>query len=273
MISNSESNPSLEKPSYEELQAELEKANKQIDFLKNTLSQKDENVGFYANISHDLRAPISAINSSVEYLLSFDLDKEEIHSVLKLIQSRSFFLQNLISDLFTLSSIQSSGKKLQLEEIEIGSFLEEYFYGCAADSKYNSRILHLQVPLEMECYVKLDTTLIVRVLDNLFTNALKYSGKGDDIWLSAEITDKKKVRVGIKDSGIGIAKENLEKIFERSYMVSQARTPSSQNGCGLGLAIAKSIIQKHGGDIWCESKENEGSVFYFELIPEKIIHE
>lgn len=253
---------------YNDLSLQLEQANQKIEQLTAELSSKQECFDFYANISHDLRAPISAINSSVEYLLSFNnLEQEEITTVLKLIQSRGLFLQNMINEIFTLTSIRSTDKKLQLEEVEMGIFLEEYFYSCSTDSKYNNRILHLQIPIELECVVLIDPQLILRVLDNLFINALKYSRPGDDIWLSAEITPQNKFRFAVKDSGIGIASENIDKIFERSFMVSQSRTPSSQSGCGLGLAIAKTIVEKHHGTIWCESEEGVGSAFFVELNP------
>lgn len=275
-MTDSSKKPAFEKPelTVEELSIALFQANQKLDHLnKRLIVQEQERSEFYANISHDLRAPMAAINSSVEYLLSQDLwDEEEVRSVLHLIQTRSGFLQQMINDIFTLSSINSPSKPLQTEEVDIAMFLEEYFYDCAADAKYNSRVLRLQVPIELECIVAIDPNLMLRVLDNLFTNALKYSTNGANIILSAEITLEKKLRITVSDTGIGIAKENLEKIFERSFMVSEARTPGSQAGSGFGLAIAQSIIHKHGGKIWCESTLNEGSNFIIELNPVAIIN-
>lgn len=276
MSSNSKKAP-FEKPelTVEELSLALFQANQKLDQAnKQLILQEKERSDFYANISHDLRSPMAAINSSVEYLLSQDsLDEEEVRSVLHLIQTRSAFLQQMINDIFTLSSLNSSTKELHLEEVDIGLFLEEFFYDCAADQKYNARVLRLQVPLELECIVNIDPNLILRVLDNLFTNALKYSQSGANIILSAEITSEKKCRIKVSDTGIGISPEDIDKVFERSYMVSKARTPGAQSGCGFGLAIAKSIIEKHGGTIWCESVLGEGSSFIIELDPIEILHE
>ena len=111
----------------------------------------------------------------------------------------------------------------------------------------------------------MDTDHFYRVLDNLFTNALKYSLEDATITLGAMLSsDKKNVIIFVRDTGIGIPASSIQKIFERSYMVSSARTPSS-SGTGLGLSIAKTIIERHNGDIWCESKEGHGSTFYLSL--------
>lgn len=251
----------------EELSIALYEANQKLNSLnKKLIEEEKERSEFYANISHDLRSPMAAINGSVEYLLSRKtFDEQEVRSVLSIIQSRGQFLQNMINDIFTLASLNSSDRFLQKEDISISYFLEDFFYEQAEDPKYEKRSLKLDVPIELECIVSIDPKLIQRVLDNLFTNALKYSKDNAKITLSAKETVSHKLRITVSDTGIGIAKEHLNKIFDRSFMVSPARTPGAEAGCGFGLAIARSIVEKHGGRIWCESIPGQGSDFIVEL--------
>lgn len=261
--------PVFETPelSVEELTLALFNANQKLDALnKKLVEEEKERSEFYANISHDLRSPMAAINSSVEYLLSKkSFDEEEVRSVLTILQSRGQFLQNMINDIFMLSALNTSSRPLQLEEIGIGYFLEDFFYEYDENPKYSERTLTLDVPLTLDSIVKLDPKMMQRVLDNLFSNALKYSDTGDSITLSASEISNRKVQIIVSDTGIGIATKNLEKIFDRSFMVSKARTPGFQAGAGFGLAIAKSIVEKHDGTIHCESTLGKGSAFIIEL--------
>jgi signal transduction histidine kinase len=238
----------------------LDKANKELLQSKKELSE------IYVNISHDLRSPVTAIRNTLEYLLLLDnLDMEEVQRLMKLMYGRVNYLEQLINDTFLLSAISSSSKVLHFENIKIGIFLEDFYYGCEVDNKYVDRRLSLEVPDNFPYIALIDTQMIYRVLDNLFTNALKYSTKDDAITLSVELIEEKKILITVADTGIGIAKEHLSMIFDRTYMVSRARTPGDFNGCGLGLSIAKAIVESHDGRIWCESKLGEGSCFRFTL--------
>lgn len=259
----------FEKPemSIEELSKALFVANQNLDALnKQLIAHAKERSDFYANISHDLRSPVSAISSSIEYLLTKDhVSDVELHSILNMMKNRTASLEQMINDIFTLSALNSTNYPLHMEELDMGIFLEEFFYESAADSQYNGRILRLQVPMELSCMCRIDPLLIKRVLDNLFTNALKYSTKGDSIILGAKIVNLTTLLVSVKDTGIGIPSDQLDKIFNRSYRIDKARTPGKQASLGFGLAIARSIIDKHNGRIWCESTLGEGSAFYIEL--------
>jgi signal transduction histidine kinase len=219
----------------------------------------------FANISHDLRSPITAIRSSIEYLNSVEtFEKSELNYLLKLMNTRIISLENLINDIFLLTTLNNKAIELNFSNIELGMFLEDYFYSNEADKKYAERILELEVPEEFLIPVQIDTGNITRVLDNLFTNALKYSDSGSSIVLGAFVNEDQ-VHIFVKDSGMGISEKNIEKIFDRSYMVSSSRS----SGCGLGLSIAKAIVERHEGNIWCESTLGGGSTFTFTL---PIIH-
>lgn len=237
----------------------LEQANA---LLEESQKQKDM---LFSNISHDLRSPITAIRNSIEYLLSLEeIDKKELTSSLKLMERRSIYLEHLINDVFLLASIDINENMFHKEELNLTYILEDFYFMVAEDSRYENRKLHLDVPEDFECMVSVDSKMFLRVLDNLFTNALKYSLEGASITLNA-YKDNSYAHILVSDTGIGIEAEHLSQIFEPSYMVESARTPSSTTGTGLGLAIVKAIIQHFGGTIWCESTPLKGSTFHFTI--------
>lgn len=251
----------------EELSIALYRTNQKLEQTNEELlhSQKELNE-IFVNISHDLRSPITAIRNYMEYLFSIDsLDTEEVLQTIKLMYHKVDYLEQLISDVFLLSSIDSSRKVLQFETVNVGIFLEDFFFNCDADLKYAKRRLCLYVPEDFPYMVSIDCRMLLRVLDNLFSNALKYSAEEASITLSAELIENKTILISVADTGFGVADEHLAKIFDRTYMVSSARTPGQFSGCGLGLAIAKTVIENHDGKIWCESELGKGSIFKFTL--------
>lgn len=250
----------------DELKAALFVANEELKLKNDELirvhREKNE---MFANISHDLRSPITAIRSAIEYVSSVDsIDKEELNQIFGLITTRIINLENLINDIFLITTLENRSIELKKELVQIGPILEEYFFSCEVDLKYRDRQLQIEVPEDFSCQVSIDTARIIRVLDNLFTNALKYSMSGANIVLGAKKTNRE-IIIWVKDSGIGIAKEFCDRVFERCFTVSVARTPKSSSGCGLGLSIAKLIVERHEGKIWCESDYGKGSTFYFTL--------
>ena len=230
------------------------------------------------NISHDLRAPLTAIRSAVDYLTDIkddsELDGNEIRQIANLLDMRTRTLEVLVSDLYYLTSLDNVNNALKLEQVPLGAFLEEYFLSATIDEKYDERKLDMQIPEGFEYEVMMDVSRLTRVLDNLFTNALKYSNSGDEITLKAYVPERAELQTVIEeydgaeyaafsviDTGIGIDAEKVGKVFERTFMVSDARTPSQTTGSGLGLAIAKGIVEKHGGRITCQSEIGKGSCF------------
>lgn len=230
--------------------------------LEKTQQEKDL---LFANISHDLRSPITAIRNSIEYLLSLDtVKKEELDASLHLMERRSIYLENLINDVFLLSSISINENMFHFETLNLTFILEDFYFSQLEDSKYEQRNLMLDVAEDFECMVSVDSKMLLRVLDNLFTNALKYSHKNASITLSA-YKDRDFAHVLVKDTGIGIESIHLSKIFDASYMAESARTPSSTTGTGLGLSIVKAIVEHFGGNIRCESVVSKGSTFHFTI--------
>ncbi len=242
---NEYSDPSL---SVEDLSHALFDANQK---MANIIKERDE---IFANISHDLRSPITAIHNAVEYLESdLDLSPDEQKKAIHLIHERTDALQTMINNIFLLTRLDNSGDKmLSREDIPCGPFLEDFFYLCEADSKYDGRNLILDVPEKFDYMISIDPHQINRVLDNLFNNALKHTPADASITLSAQKTDNNIIII-VSDDGDGIAASDVEHIFDRSYKVNTSRTPSSDSGAGLGLSICQKIISIHDGTISCES--------------------
>lgn len=259
--------PALESETIESLSAKLLATTAQLMASNQELQnmQKERNE-ILANISHDLRAPITAIRSAVDYLNSAThVSEEDYRSSLQLIDRRTKTLEVLIQDMYYLFCVEDTSKDLTLEEVNAAAFFEEYFYDALADSRYDAYEMNLDMAQDLNCTVRIDIQKIVRVLDNLFTNAAKYSNPGSHITLRVTLTDDDDLLAEVIDSGIGIPADALAHIFKRTYTVSSARTPNSVTGSGLGLSIVKAIVERHDGTVNCTSTEGKGSCFSFTL--------
>ena len=259
--------PNLESKNVEELTTQLMDAHIKLQAL-----QKEREM-MLANISHDLRAPITAIRSAVDLALSTDeLSKDDIHKTLNLIDKRTAVLEDLINDMYYLFCVEDVSRPLNTEPVDACTFLEEYFYDASIDSRYDAFNMQLDVPTDLECTINIDPSKMVRVLDNLMTNSAKYAGeKTSYIRLSATINKCNhscpdcQLIISVSDDGCGIAPEALPHIFTRTYTVSNARTPGASSGSGLGLSIAKAIVERHGGTISVESSFGKGTTFAVSL--------
>lgn len=250
--------------SREELQQQLFEANISLQEANERLCQEERmRTEFFANLSHDLRAPMTALKSAVEYLKTGCVSPQEQQAVLELMEKRTAFLQRLIEDMFLLAKMENADAALHLEAVDASAFLEEYFYSTEADAAYSGRNLILNLPDDLNCRIKIDPEMMVRVLDNLFTNARKYSSEGASITLSASAVESG-LEITVADTGVGIAPEAMSHIFERSYRTTKSRTPGDDSS-GLGLAIVQKILERHGSHIAAESELGKGTTFRFVL--------
>ncbi len=260
--------PEIEKNTIEELSKQLIKANSELKKLQ------EEREIMFANISHDLRAPMTAIRSAVDLALSEENpSREDLRSTIELIDRRSKTLEALVDDMYFLYSVSNVPKSLEFEKIDAVPFLEEYFYDLQIDSRFDDFEMLLDIEQGLECEISIDIQKMIRVLDNLFTNAARYSVRDCDgnpikkpaIRLKAG-RDNDRLMISVMDNGPGIPEKDLPYVFMRTYMVSNARTPESgKNGSGLGLSIAKTIVEKHNGTIECKSIVGEGTEFVISL--------
>lgn len=256
--------PKLESETIESLSAKLLATTVELTRVNRELLRvQKEREEMLSNISHDLRAPITAIRSALDYLRDGEaLSPEDMKSTIALIDRRTKTLEDLIQDMYYLFCVEDTSKELNFETVDVGLFLEEYFYDALADNRYDTHDMRLELPDSLDCHIKIDIQKFVRVLDNLFTNAAKYTPTDSRITLSAALSpDSSFLQISVSDNGPGIPEEALPNIFNRTYTVSSARTPGVAGGSGLGLSIVKAIVERHGGNVSCQSKEGKGCCF------------
>jgi len=213
---------------------------------------------FVANVSHELKTPLTSIKGFVETLLEGALeDKENSRHFLEIIRNHSNRLDNLINDLLSLSYMESKEVSLKFAEINLKNLVEEVLSGFKA--QLAKKTIEVKNKLPQDLTVKADKDRIEEVLTNLIDNAIKFNKEKGFIRIYAEDS-----RFVVEDSGIGIPNKDISRIFERFYRVDKARS-RELGGTGLGLSIVKHIVELHGGSVGVESTEGFGSKFWFTL--------
>ncbi|MBU1726632.1 MAG: PAS domain-containing protein [Candidatus Omnitrophica bacterium] len=217
---------------------------------------------FVANVSHELKTPLTSIKGFVETLLEGALeDKENSRHFLKIIQDHADRLNNLINDLLDLSSFESKESGLDLEEFNLKDFADDVLFGFRAQLKKKDVTLTNDLPADI--MIKADKDKIEQVLTNLIDNAIKFNKQHGFVRIYCQSQDDK-IKVYVEDSGSGILPKDIPRIFERFYRVDKARS-RELGGTGLGLSIVKHIIELHGGSVGVESAEGLGSSFWFTI--------
>ena len=211
---------------------------------------------FVANVSHEIRTPITVIAGFAETLLTLDLDESARREYLGSILKQSQTMQRLVDDLLMLSSLESGADELEEEQVDLHGLLEalldearalsreRHQFGLALDGP--RRVL--AAPGELESAIR-----------NLLTNAIRYTPDGGRISISWRVQENEG-RISVRDTGIGIAPEHLSRLTERFYRVDRGRSRAS-GGTGLGLAIVKRIMHRHQGRLEFESAPGRGSTF------------
>ncbi|RLQ97969.1 two-component system histidine kinase PnpS [Falsibacillus albus] len=213
---------------------------------------------FVANVSHELKTPITSIKGFSETLLDGAMhDEEALKSFLNIILNESDRLQSLIQDLLDLSKIEQQGFKLNVQPLDLSHMLEEVMK--MLENKADSKNIELQYNTEDLLEIEGDVYRLKQVFINLINNAIAYTPSGGSIKVHASSVGSR-VKVEVSDTGIGIAQEEIPRIFERFYRVDKARSRNS-GGTGLGLAIVKHLVEAHRGYISVKSKVGEGTVF------------
>lgn len=220
---------------------------------------------FVANVSHEIKTPITAIKGSVETLQEGAMDDpEESRKFMKIITRHSDRLIALVDDLLSLSSVErasSEGKDYDFCPYDVKNLANNVIDLCQA--KAEERNIELSSECEAGMTVEMAVQQMEQALLNLVDNAIKYTNNDGKVAISARQAGEK-VEISVKDSGCGIAKEHIPRLFERFYRVDKARS-RKLGGTGLGLAIVKHIVQAHKGNIRVESKPGEGSEFIISI--------
>ncbi|MGM9946384.1 MAG: cell wall metabolism sensor histidine kinase WalK [Lysinibacillus sp.] len=217
---------------------------------------------FVANVSHELRTPLTTMRSYLEALADGAWQDENIAPhFLHVTQTETERMIRLVNDLLQLSKMDSNEYELNFEFVEFNKFFERIIDRFEMSKSQNVEFIRL-LP-ETSYFVEIDTDKLTQVIDNIISNALKYSPDGGNIRFGFTVHDNM-LKVMISDDGMGIPKENVGRIFDRFYRVDRARA-RSMGGTGLGLAIAREMIEAHGGKIWAESEEGVGTTIFFTL--------
>lgn len=219
---------------------------------------------FVANVSHELRTPLTTMRSYLEALAEGAWKDDEIApKFLDVTQTETERMIRLVNDLLQLSKMDTRDYRFNKISVDFVEFFNRIIDRFEL-SKSQEVTFVRDLPAE-EVWVSLDEDKITQVLDNIISNAMKYSPEGGTITFSVHIEETaKQILVSISDQGVGIPKADLSKVFDRFYRVDKART-RMLGGTGLGLAIAKEMINAHNGDIWASSQEGKGTKIFFTL--------
>ncbi|MDN4494128.1 cell wall metabolism sensor histidine kinase WalK [Ureibacillus aquaedulcis] len=217
---------------------------------------------FVANVSHELRTPLTTMRSYLEALADGAWRDENIApTFLNVTQTETERMIRLVNDLLNLSKMDSRDYKLNREFVEFNKFFNRIIDRFEMSKSQNVKF-DRYIP-DTSYFVEVDTDKLTQVIDNIISNALKYSPDGGNIRFGFTVSENM-LKVMVSDDGMGIPKENVTKIFDRFYRVDRARS-RAMGGTGLGLAIAKEMIEAHGGKIWAESEEGVGTTIFFTL--------
>lgn len=238
----------------------IESLQKEIELAKKSIWQRDR---FINIISHDLRSPFTSLLGFSEILINEPgLPAEERSEYLQFIHDASKIQLQFINNLLDWARLQTGKIKIELKRIN----LKDTVSNCVSLLTHSaiSKNIDIRVNIPEELFVSADERLITATFFNLIGNAIKFSSSNKLVEIYADRYKDGFIEIVVKDEGIGISDENQSKIFklEEKYI---AKGTAGEKGSGMGLILAKEIINKHGGEIWFYSKENEGSEFHFTL--------
>ena len=234
--------------------------NEMADQLKNLEVTRQS---FVANVSHELRSPLTSMKGFLEAMMDGTIPVEEHENYIDIVLSETRRMTAMVNDLLDLARIESGIITVNYEVFDINELIRRTL--ITFEARISEKRMELDVRFAMEqSFVYADSNQISQVLRNLIDNAIKYSPEGRTLLVSTYAL-RKEVYVTIRDTGVGIPAEDVPHIFDRFYKVEKAHTPSPQVGSGLGLAIVKKIIEAHGQSITVKSARGKGTQFTFTL--------
>jgi two-component system phosphate regulon sensor histidine kinase PhoR len=216
---------------------------------------------FISNVSHELRTPLAALKALTETLQGGALeDPPAAHRFLGQMETEVDSLSLMVNELLELSRIESGRVPLNLEPTPPLNIVNPAVDRLRLQAERTGLTLSIECTDDLPA-VLADATRVQQVVVNLLHNAIKFTPEGGQVSVRCERQDQM-IQIAVTDTGIGIAAEDLPRIFERFYKVDRSRATS---GTGLGLAIARHLVEAHGGKIWAESEVGKGSTFYFTI--------
>lgn len=236
----------------EELESRIEQRTRELEIANREMEM------FSYSVSHDLRAPLRAIGSYAN-MLEEDygkvLDKEG-NRLLNVIKNRAKRMGQLIDDLLTFSKLGK--KEIQKTNIDMNDLVQNVLQEISSSVDHNARVKTGEL-----LPIRADHSLMNQVLVNLISNAVKYSSRANDPMVEIESEEKNgEIIYSVKDSGVGFDMKYADKLFG---VFQRLHTEKEFEGTGVGLAIVKRIVNKHGGNVWTKAKVDEGATFYFSI--------
>ncbi|MEM2619577.1 MAG: HAMP domain-containing sensor histidine kinase [Candidatus Hadarchaeales archaeon] len=252
----------------QDLKAEVERAEREV-WERVRLEAKYQSLleldrlksEFLYMVSHEVKTPLTPMLSLARQMLEGRLGEltPEQRIAVEIFLRNLQRLQSEFEDVLTTARIEAGKMEIRRERVDLREIVKEVFEGMRPHAESKRIAFTLDLP-PSSLHVWADGRQIRRVVEHLVDNALKYTPEGGKVWISARTEGAKGVLVEVKDTGKGISKEHLPKLFTKFF-----RADLSSPGSGLGLYICKKIVEAHGGKIWCESEEGKGSTFAFTL--------
>ena len=242
--------------------AEIDELADTLNYAKNELEHTDElRRDLLANVSHDLKTPLTMIKGYAEMIRDLNYNNEEKRNAnLNVIIEESERLNVLVEDILTLSKIQANKDTINKEEFDLVALINNIIKRYSIYKETEGYIFEVNTPKEV--IINADKKKIEQVIYNLINNAINYTGEDNKVIIN--VIKDKKIRVEIKDTGKGIKEENLPHIWEKYYH-SKKKHKRNVIGTGIGLSIVKTILESHNFKYGVESKLNKGTTFYFEI--------
>ncbi|MBI4656073.1 MAG: HAMP domain-containing protein [Elusimicrobia bacterium] len=243
-----------------------ETLNKMAENIQNKIKKMERletmRKDFVANASHELKTPLTAIKGYIETLISGGIDdRENRMEFLNVLNNHAVRLENILEDLLKLSYVESDRVELDRNNFNLKQSADESF--LSLESRFGSKQIKFFNQISASVYVFADREKIKQVFINLLDNAVKFNKeKGIVTIFSEDIKDA--VQVFVEDTGMGIPRKHLDRVFERFYRIDKARS-RELGDTGLGLAIVKHIVELHGGSAGVTSEEGAGATFWFTI--------
>ena len=241
---------------------EIKELGTTLDYAKNVLKNTDElRRDLLSNVSHDLKTPLTMIKAYAEMEKDFDNSKDKHDNNMNIIIEEVDRLTILVNDILNLAKLESNIEKLNIEEFDLTRLINTILnrFKIFEITKNYEFIFNTQE----ETLIKADKQKMEQVIYNLISNAINYTGSDKKIYINL-FNEKKKIRIEIKDTGKGIKKNEINKVWDKYYR-SEKKYKRNTVGIGLGLAIVKNIFILHGFKYGIISEENKGSTFWFEI--------